>query len=368
MKLSYLDAFQINLVLMVLIAIGYLLGKLRYFSVIDISSIRRTVYLISIPAMLFKEIATHKLEAKVWYPLLNSLLSEISIHVLLLIVCFAFPFKDKFKQFLDGIFSFAYVNFVYFACPMVRILWGAEYQYIPVIAGIVHFIIEPPIHSLLVISNHHREQNQQSTSSDEDQHDNQQSDDGMEMDGVEHSEGIHEDHDEEEEKRHPTIQTQTIPLWKQIIFVVVTPMLVCTILGIVWSATGLVIPSFILTFTTFLENSVMATGLFTIGVFMSDHPFFGCNWLEVGSYLIIHFIFMPLISAFWSWLIGFDSVTARVCCMIHALPTGLTGYVMAINSGHGLQASSFTFFWSNILCLPVFLIWITVFNELHLLA
>lgn len=367
MKLSYLDSFQICLVLMVLIAMGYLCGKIKMFSVIDISSIRRTVYLIAIPAMLFKEISTHKLEAKTWYPLLNSLLSEISIHLLLLIVCYTFPFQNKFKQFLDGIFSFAYVNFIYFACPLVRIIWGAEYQYIPVIAGIVHFIIEPPIHSLLILSNLKREQNENHDETNEDQSETHETSSDMEMDGIETSEQTHPDKNEEEDMPNPP-QPERIPLWKQIVFVVVTPMLVSTIIGIVWSATGFKIPDFIQKFTGFLESSVMATGLFTIGVFMSDHPFFGCNWLEVGSYLIIHFIFMPLISAFWSWVIGFDSITAQICCVIHALPTGLTGYVMAINSGHGLQPSSFTFFWSNILLLPVFLIWITVFNELHLLA
>lgn len=369
-QLPYLDAFQECLVLIVLIAIGYLCGKLKTFSVLDVSNIRRTLYLICIPAMLFMEISTHKLTKEIWWPLLNSLLTEISIHILLLIFVYAIPFHNKFEQFLDGIFSFAYVNFVYFACPIVRILYGSEYQYIPVIAGIVHFIIEPPIHSFLILQKekfleNHIEEEEKSHNDDQTNASAINDEDDVEMEGFEgtdHQTNTSPEEEVNEEDSKPE------PMWKKIFFMLVTPMFVCTIIGIIWSATGYNLPDFISTFVDYLERSVMATGLFTVGVFMSDHPFFGCNWFEVGAYLIIHFVAMPLISAFWSWVLKFDNKTAQICALIHALPTGLTGYVMAINSGHGLKAASFTFFWSNILCLPVFMLWVTVFNETGLFS
>ena len=370
-QLPYLDAFQEGLVLIVLIAIGYLCGKLKTFSVLDVSNIRRTLYLICIPAMLYKEIATHKLTKEVWWPLLNSLLTELSIHILLGIIVAVFPFHNKFEQFLDGIFSFAYVNFVYFACPIVRIMYGSEYQYIPVIAGIVHFIIEPPIHSFLILQKEkflaNNVEEERKNHSDEQANPVAMNEDDVEMEGFEREE--HSDNgSQEEEEAANSEDSKPTPFWKTLFFMLVTPMFVCTIIGIIWSATGCGVPDFILTFVDYLERSVMATGLFTVGVFMSDHPFFGCNWLEVGAYLIIHFVVMPLISAFWAWVLNFDNHTAQICTLIHALPTGLTGYVMAINSGHGLQAASFTFFWSNILCLPVFLLWVTVFNQTGLFS
>ena len=190
------------------------------------------------------------------------------------------------------------------------------------------------------------------------------------MEGFEAHEA-HENHEEDTEnpeKPENSQEEQPEPMWKTIFWMICTPMFVCTVLGIIWSATGIALPSFINTFAGYLAQSVQATGLVAIGVFMSDHPFFGFNWTVVGIFLAIHFIVMPLISALWSFVLGVDHRLAQIMTLAHALPTGLTGYVMSINTGHGLNSSSYTFFWSNILFLPVYMIWVAVFNETGLFS
>ena len=77
---------------------------------------------------------------------------------------------------------------------------------------------------------------------------------------------------------------------------------------------------------------------------------------------------MPLVSAFWSWILGFDNKTAQICTLLYALPIGLNGYIMAMNYGRGKHVSSYTFFYSNLIFIPVFMIWVTVINQTGLFS
>ena len=370
MALDYLEAFQEVLALFFLMAVGYVLGKIKSFSVLDVAHIRRALYLICIPAMQFKEIATHEMNYELWKPFINSLLTTITMHVIFGLICLVYPFHNKIGTYLDGIFSFVYVSFVFFGCPLVRILYGQEYQYYPVMAGIVPFVIVPPIHSLMILlrqkadrkleeENSHEEENPEIHHHEEEQE--------IELEGVEGLPDENEQHDTErksdDDAENPEKEESVPPLWKTILWTILTPMLVLTLIGTIWSSTGIELPSFINSCTDYLERASMTTGLFTIGVFMSEHPFTGCNWIVLIINLCIHFIVMPLVSAFWSWLLGYDNQTTQICALLHALPIGLNGYVMAMNYGRGMHVSSFTFFYSNLLLIPIFMIWVAVFNE-----
>ena len=396
MSFSYWEAIQVYLITYIILALGYIYGAFKLFDSKAVSGIRRTLYLICVPAMLFRQLAIQKMELKTWYPILISFLTQVTVHILTGIISFILPFSNKYLRFLESIFATSHINFMFYGYPIAKLLFGEEYIYVPLTCCAVLFLFTTPFHSALVYSPKSKNLNNESASTSSSEESSEKS--SLENEENEKSEKIQQIEEEDElepeksqsqasinnqktekensiqiqktvKQQKPKLQkskNQNQTLCNKVLWSFLNTLNICTILGIIWCSTGLKLPILLDQATYYLERCVVATGLFCSGVFMWEHPFFGCNWTEVSIYFVIHFVAIPLIAALWCWICKVPSKMSQLITLSHATPLGLTGYVMAINCGYGMQSASFTFFYSNLLSFPIFILWTVVFKECKL--
>ena len=71
--IDYGDAIQAILANYIVIAIGYYCGTIKLFGVKHASAIRKIVFTIAMPALLFRQIGNSSLTLHDWHPFLNEL-------------------------------------------------------------------------------------------------------------------------------------------------------------------------------------------------------------------------------------------------------------------------------------------------------
>ncbi|KAK8885187.1 hypothetical protein M9Y10_044316 [Tritrichomonas musculus] len=148
----------------------------------------------------------------------------------------------------------------------------------------------------------------------------------------------------------------------------VNPVTVCAVLGVIWSATRLGMVTFLEETSNTLQKSVLGAGLFIIGLFMFYHPFIKFNIPRVILFISIHYIIIPFISIFWSYILKLDSTQAIVIALSHVAPLGIFGSVLAKNTGYKMKCVSYTFFWSNVMFLPIFMCWVFLLKEVTIFS
>lgn len=404
-KIDYIDTLQACLCVMVIVALGYLFGGLKVFGITEAFSMRRTIYLICLPGLLFREIALHKLNLHDWQPFFNGLLTQATIHIVYVLISFIGPFKDKLKTFLSFLYSTSYINIIFFGYPIVQVLYGNDYVYIPAMHNLVQLFFCIPIHTVLSLyitkdpppdehDGHHEEdmleegiqrendgpihpvETNQSASATSQQDEgtttqdqveqvtaNEDSDESVEEPYYDSDSSQTQNDDHKKKKKSCFTPRQWAIFWS-----IVTPSNICSILGIIWSATGWTMPAFLHDFVYDIEKATMAAGLFTCGIFMWEHPFFGCNAWKLTLALFVHFIIIPLISMFWGWVCKVDETTGTINVLLHAMPVALVGYAMSLQTGQAMKIASFSFFWSILLSLPLTMLWVLVFNKLDIFS
>lgn len=154
-----------------------------------------------------------------------------------------------------------------------------------------------------------------------------------------------------------------INIWTTLFFSLVTPINVCFILGIIWSLIGLTMPKFLTQFVTDLEKAVVAGGLFACGVFMWNHPFFGCSPIEIPITVFVHIVVIPLLGFLFCWLLKVENEITQIIMFCLAAPSSLSSFYAAIYNHLSNSTITYTFFWTYLLCLPVFMLWTVVFNQ-----
>lgn len=151
--------------------------------------------------------------------------------------------------------------------------------------------------------------------------------------------------------------------WTTIFWSLVTPINICFILGIIWSIIGIKMPKFLSQFVTDLEKAVVAGGLFASGVFLWSHPFFGCSPIEIPLTTLVHIVILPLIGFLFCWILKAGNVVTQIIIFCLAAPSALSSFAAAIYNNCTKSTITYTFFWTYLICLPVFLLWTVLFNQ-----
>ena len=407
-SIDYLDAFQVSLCTIVIVAIGYLCGGLKMFNSKHASEIRRALYLICIPGLVFRLVALQPLSYHSWSPFLNSLLVQATMHIIYALVCLIFPFKNKSKKFLEMTFATTTCEFLSFASSCIQYTHSLDYIYVPTMQAIALFAIVVPFHTVLSYvfgkpSNDDVEE-KYTSSSEKNEEDEIELEEGIESgpaepiipvetQGGQNINDISEprsdqepltekktdsnedssvrksdDANNEEPLKSQEPQPKKLPLKWALFWTIVNSINVCTIVGIIWSATKWEMIVFVEEFTLDLQKTVFAAGLFINGVIMWEYPFKGFNWMKVLGYNLIHYIIMPLVSMLWCYVCKVDKTTSILCVLSHVSPVALFGNIMARNSGYKLKTVPYTFFWSNVAFLPIYMLWVIVFNEISIFS
>ncbi|OHT06774.1 Auxin Efflux Carrier family protein [Tritrichomonas foetus] len=395
-SINYLTFFEIAFSNFTISAIGYLCGFLKMFTSHEVSLILSIVNNISVPLLIFREVGRNGLKPKTWAPLLVSFLVEIIMHLILLIPLL-FRKSGRRFQYLTSILSTTYFNGIYCGMTITQIVYGIDYSYIVVYCYIIHYIFVIPFHNILIylcseavpepdsdeIPNQtgnleHGEKGEEEEEVLEDVIDEGDVENHVVVEipasSSENSDSVEPVYDDpnDESSAHagetPTGKNPNArpPLWRVILFSFLTFQNVCLILGLIWAATGWTMPLFLDTFTNDHEKAVMSVGLFAIGAYMWDHPFLGGNVQEVSLYFILHSVGMPLLAILFCFLLDLDHKVSVIVTLVHAMPCGLLGYSLSLHYQLKLLSPTFTFFWNNLLALPIQMLWVVIINETHL--
>ncbi|OHT16007.1 Auxin Efflux Carrier family protein [Tritrichomonas foetus] len=147
-EIDYLDSFQVSLCVVFIVAIGYMCGGFKMFTSKHASEIRRALFLICIPGLMFRQIAKRPLDLESWQPFFNGILVQLTIHIVYALIVLIFPFRNKRKKFLEISYSTSVSNFLYFASPFIQYFYSDQYIYIPIFQALVHFVILIPTYTL----------------------------------------------------------------------------------------------------------------------------------------------------------------------------------------------------------------------------
>lgn len=418
---SYLEGLEISLGIFVITAFGYMYSGINKFSIEQNGAIRKIVYLTALPGLYFYQISRQKMNKDTWTPLLISFLVQLVIHIIIIFIVLIFPFENKFNAFLQGIYSLCHTSYLIQGFPISQILFS-NYQWVGVFISIFQNIILIPLHAALSFKVDHddmsdqeeqKELNSSDTENEEEDENKQNSISNQEEQSEEpfeetdqivqsidvqtgepilldekHSEAEEElnDNDKKNENLNETNpekaeEAQPKPkchnddtkfkivdqktLKSTIIWTLINPINVVTVLAIIWALINPKMLIFISSWTFTLQKGAVAATLFVIGGYMWVHPFFGANWLPIILCMLFRIVVNPSLALAFCKLFKLNSDLSTPIILLHAMPVDLTGYLLAIYSGHNVKVASYTWFYSNLLLVPVFMLWMIIIKETY---
>jgi predicted permease len=313
------------------------------------------------------------LTSDTFLPLLVSVLTVISVQLIVLALVFISRSPVKPLVFLEYSLAVTQPNFIYMGYPILHILFGDSFLYVPVVSSLVHAIFVQPINAVLAghFIQHERDRvivvndlagvQKISRPSSFDDMGNPLSPEIEDEPPPEERDAL--DDDPTPEEMSPT-QIRD-PLWKVVLFALLTPANVGFVLGILWALTPWEMFTFISVFVVDLERSVVASGLFCAGTYIWEHPFLHGDPLRVSLSVISHAVVLPSIAGLWCWALGVDNSVAIGLVLAHATSMSFRSLMDAERFGLREKAPTHAFVWSSFLSLPVLMLWVLVLNHAH---
>ena len=366
---NYIVCFQLFIMLDVIVAVGYIFGWRKKFTIDDSYAILRVVRIICYPGLMFYELSKTKPDYFTWKPIIVSFLTILSSRLITIIAALIFPGKQRFLRYLQLSFSYCYPCFYSYGYPVIRKLFGEEYLYIVVIVSIINFFIMRPIDVILMNTVSPKSVPNESVPTN-DFHEN------AELDGEHQLEEIeHEPQDSITEylvPEKPAILPENYifhdegSLKKRLLLALFSSQNIFTVIGICYSFTGWPLPLVVSTVAKEFMKLLFATSLFFSGVALWSHPFKGCNWFQVVPCLVMKHVIMPLIAALFCWVFKFDSLNAKACILLFSMPADYTGIGLLSRNNLTPNPITFSFFFSQLIGFPCFMLWIVVFNQTNI--
>jgi predicted permease len=365
--IDYLDSFQTFAVIYAIMAFGFICGVLKLFSTESIQGVRHYMDLIALPALLFHVVGNRPLTSETFLPLLISVLTVLSIQLALILISILSHSPLKFLVFLEYSLAATQPNFIYMGYPILHILFGDSFLYVPVVSSLVHAIFVHPLHA--VIAGYFIERDREPVAVVSDlagvrKISRPSSVDEMGnpiLEEIEQTE-IDAEAEMEVDEQGPVRE----PLWRLVLFAFVTPANIGFALGLLWALTPWKMFTFISVFVVDLEKSVVASGLFCAGTYIWEHPFLNGDPVRVSLSVVSHAAVLPAIALLWCWLFGVGDETATGLVLGHATSMSFRSVVDAERFGLREKTPTYSFVWSSFLSLPVLMLWVVVLKATHL--
>jgi predicted permease len=359
MSIPYVGAVEILGCNYVIIGIGALFARFKKIDPERMSLITHITTSLSLPLMIFREASTHPLTFEIFKPLLVGFFAQLTMHLILIPVARFFVSEERVPHFLKLATSIVYCEFAYFGGPIVQIMFSRGHTYICAELALLLYAVVHPLHSIILnylnvhipIPTH--------------------SDDENSLDDLERvpndprstRDVLISDTEEEDEEPPP----ERPPKFRyNLLLVFLTPVLIAFILGVIWSAIGVKLPFAIEHFCMCHAKALMAPGIAAVGVHIFSQRLRPTEFKEFIFCLVCKLIVFPGIAIGWCYLFGLEKLVAAAVVLLHAMPMGLLGYDAALVRQWDLSTPTFTFVWSNLLGLPVLMLWVTAINELGL--
>lgn len=364
---DYLDSFQVYIVLVVIYGTGIFCSFLKMFNLLDSIEILRAIRIVCYSGWLYHEVALIEPSVMNWSPLLVALLTQIVVHLLSILPCFLVAKEFRYQHYLDLVTSYSYYHFASYGVPLVHFIKGKEFNFIPTEMFLIQSFFLIPIHTAIK----HHIQVTSDTNSDNSHEEESISpvERPTEMEVIGEKEDIREEEESTEEQVNlDNVYTQRhfhYPL--EMAYAVLSPMNICALFGLIFHGTPWELPLVLETFAGEFQKGIYPIVLFLCGVISYLHPLIkGANVGKILLNLLVHFVITPLISAFWCWALGVNHNIAQMIVMCYTIPCAQSTIRYLDYLTFKPNTISFTFVWSQYFGLPVFLIWLAIFNEAKL--
>ena len=150
--IDYLETFQVDLALYVIAAIGFLCVKLKQFNTKAIRAIQKVVFLVPIPALLFREIGVSKLNANTWKSFAHAAIISVIMHIFSAFYAL-FTKKDKgfIPRFVEVAMAFCQSEFTFYSYMIASKIMSPDLMPNAALALFFQYLVVSPLHMLLSI-------------------------------------------------------------------------------------------------------------------------------------------------------------------------------------------------------------------------
>lgn len=321
----YVDILQVGVGMLLITMVGWILAKTKLFVKEDFKVLNSFPSLVGLPLLIFNALSKHKIRQISFEPLLNTILMNVSCHILILIV-FLLPSSlvpNKLEYFISTEIASCYVNYIIIGLPIFTSIWGEESAKVAVICPFAHYFFVIPLYVVLArLFSLKKEQSGQKL----------------------------------------TCKDVGMAFLKSL----KTPVLIGAFAGLTWSAIGWTPPLFFSKLSQLGGDMVVGYSLLCIGSFLCENSIFACHWAQLIACLSLRFVFAPLLAMGWAMAFKFGPTLGRQCVILAALPLSTVAYVLAVSCGVGAGSTSSVVFWSVVLVVPVVMFWFAIMDWLHI--
>lgn len=340
---DYANVISVGGSLLIIIAFGFILFKFKFLPFEAIKTLNTHLLKCCFLPMIARNLGRKNIHELDFNPFVIGILTTITTHVFMCI-CFLFPFKNKFKNYLSSTLPCVFVNYLVIGYPIFDSIWGTEEDIMVQMMALSNDLCVVPIY--LVLTSIYFAKNSPD--------DKESQPDGKEESLV--------------EDIKPKSKCRSIlEVAKKIVLGLVTsPIILGNVIGFIWSATGWKFPTFLSSLLKYMGEEVLSISLICVGGFLAQNSIIACNWIKFILCILVRHLIMPAITMFYCWVMNTNNRLARQCIIMTILPTGTTAFMLSSQNNLGPGISSTMVFWSTVLNIPFTLLWFVILDNLNL--
>ncbi|EAY14715.1 Auxin Efflux Carrier family protein [Trichomonas vaginalis G3] len=329
--MNYLPVISTGADLLLLIAVGYFLVKLKVIAFSTIAATNRFLLTMCYPLLIFRSVAKSKFNNLDFMPMIIGTCIVLGNYVLCGVVVF-FVKKQKFYYYLSTALPVCYTNYLIIGLPFFHVIWPGLDDSMVTIINLTNDVIAVPI--FLIMANIYQVQ--------------------------EHNR-IHR------EKNDGQVEKFSFKLILTIIKnILLNPIMFGNIASFIWCATGWEIPTYIMSTANLAANGVLGLCLICVGGFLSQFALVACPWPQFIFMVFMRHFSMSFVGAISCYIFKVKPLLARQCTLVATLPSATASFLLSHNAGTGPGASSTMIFFSTVFCVPALIAWLYCLDKLHI--
>ena len=326
---DYSNVIQVGASMLATILIAFMLVRFQLIPFSAIGHLNRFLLKCCYLPLLARAISVRNLSDIYFTPAVVGALANLAVHLLFALV-FLFPLRDRFFYYVSSVLPTVYINYLIVGIPVFNAIWPESENVVIAVMTLSNDVVCVP--SFLIFSKIYEQyrRNRDPTRSDA-------------------GEGF------------------TAKLCGQIVLrVVLNPIMLGNVVGYIYAATGWKMCPFLWDLMKYTADSVLALSLFCVGGFLSQHSLIACHWLHFLICVFSRHIVFPGIVALLSMAFKLTGRLTRQCVLMACNPSATACYILAADAKLGQGVASTMIFWTTLVCVPLQVLWLFVFDSFNL--
>lgn len=156
---------------------------------------------------------------------------------------------------------------------------------------------------------------------------------------------------------------QKVNFWKLLLKIVTNPLIICAVIGAVFSLVKLSLPEFIVKPVGVLANMTTPVSLIALGGTMQFKKA-GKNILNTSVTCALRLVLIPLVFVLISRVLKFTGLETIITCLVFAAPVSVSLYPMAQNMDGDADLAAQQIAFSSVICILTLFLWIVALKSI----